>query len=282
MGTKRNDGLTLVFDFSMLNFRFTADYFRTLIGDIESHFAEPFMPVFVFSNHDNRRSIRRLGGDHRKARLLHLMQLTVRGVPCMYYGEELGMTDGILPRRSALDPIAHEFKFVPGFLFHWLGLTINRDVVRTPMQWDASRNAGFSPSDAAWLPVNPDFPDINVATETPQPDSLLHTIQDLLRIRTAEPALHSGSLQLVDGLPAGMLAYLRRWGGDEIAVFLNFTAAPVKLGPRGGRWISIYKLSSADDFDDAEILLSPFSGMILKNPGPGIQQTLEKARRRTS
>ena len=282
MGSETNNGLGLVFDFSMLNFKFTADFFRGIIRELERHFPDPFVPVYVFGNHDAPRSIYRNGNDPAKAKLLHLLQLTVRGVPCMYYGEEIGMTDAALPRATALDPIAHEFKFIPPFLFSRLGITINRDVVRTPMQWDASKNAGFSSSDQTWLPVNPDFLTINAAHETRQPDSLLNTVQNLLRIRAEEPALHSGSLQLIEGLPGGVLAYLRRWGGDEIAVFLNFTAAPLRLGPHGGQWLALYKLSPADDFDDDEIVLGPFSGMILKRVTQDIQRTLEKARRRTS
>ena len=102
------------------------------------------MPVYVFSNHDRRRSIHRLGEDVRKAKLLAMLQLTVRGVPCLYYGEEIGMTNLTLPFDTALDPVPHKFKFVPRFVFNLLGLTINRDEVRTPMQWDGTRNAGFS------------------------------------------------------------------------------------------------------------------------------------------
>ena len=282
MGSESNDGLGLVFDFSMLRFQFTADFFRGVIRDLEHHFADPFMPVYVFSNHDSPRSIYRNGNDPAKAKLLHLLQLTVRGVPCMYYGEELGMSDADLHRASALDPIAHEFDFAPEFVFRRLGITINRDVVRTPMQWDSSANAGFSTSASTWLPVNPDFSSVNASVEAVQPDSLLNMVQTLLRIRSEEPALHSGSLQLLDGLPEGLLAYARKWGGDELTVFMNFTPEPVRLGPRGGRWVSIYKLSAADDFSEGEIVLSPFGGMILKRPGPDLERKLEKARMRTS
>ncbi len=282
MGSDVNNGLGLVFDFSMMRFHFTANYFYQLIRDTERHFADPFMPVYVFSNHDAPRSISRNGNDPGRAKLLHLLQLTVRGVPCMYYGEELGMTNADLPRGQALDPIAHEFASIPEFLFERLGITINRDVVRTPMQWDSSKNAGFSSADSTWLPVNPDHKQINVAAETDQPESLLNTIQNLLRIRAEEPALNSGSLQLLEGLPAGLLAYLRRLAGDEIAVYMNFAPEPVRLGPRGGQWLALYHLSPGDDFDDGEIVLSPFSGMILKRVTQDIKRTLEKARRRTS
>ena len=282
MGDVANDGLALVFDFHMLGFKFTAHFFRDIIRELERHFADPFMPVYVFSNHDAPRSIHRLGNDPARAKLLHLLQLTVRGVPCMYYGEEIGMTNGSLPRSTALDPIAHEFRWVPDFLFARLGITINRDIVRTPMQWDETRNAGFSAASHTWLPVNPDYPTLNVAAEWSQPDSLLNTIRELLHIRQAEPALHSGSLELLENQPDSILGYLRRWGGDELAVLLNFSAVPVRIAPRGGRWNAIFKLSPADDFYEGETVLSPFSGMILKRETSDLKRTLEKARMRTS
>jgi oligo-1,6-glucosidase/alpha-glucosidase len=283
MGAERNDGLSLVFDFSMLSFKFTADYFRDLVRDIERHFPDPFMPVFVFSNHDGRRSIRRLGGSIDKAKLLHLLQLTVRGVPCMYYGEEIGMTDAHLPRAQALDPIPHEFAFVPDFVFDLKGITINRDEVRTPMQWNGSRNAGFSSAKEPWLPVNPDFLAVNVAKESAQADSLLNTIRGMLQIRRAEPALHSGSLQLIDGLPDGLLGYLRKSRSEEVAVFLNFTGHQIRLAPRGGQWNAIFKLSESDNLQEGAITLSPYSGIILKHLTPqNLERFLEKERMRTS
>ena len=157
LGSEKNDGLGLVFDFGMLSFNFNAKYFHGLIRDIESKYPDPFMPVYVFSNHDTRRSMRRLGENVRKAKLLQLLQFTVRGVPCLYNGEEIGMTDGKIPLGQALDPIPHKFGPILGWVLDKFGWTINRDEVRTPMQWTASRNAGFTAGEKTWLPVNPDY-----------------------------------------------------------------------------------------------------------------------------
>ncbi len=118
-GDDQNNGLGLVFDFEMLPFRFTADYFHTLIANLEKDFPDPFMPVYVFSNHDRRRSMKRLGGDVRKAKVLQLMQLTVRGVPCMYQGEEIGMTDAHILYKNGLDPLAQKYKSIPRFIFEF-------------------------------------------------------------------------------------------------------------------------------------------------------------------
>ncbi len=222
LGGEANDGLGLVFDFEMLDFKFNAAYFRSLIQKIEAHFPDPFMPVYTFSNHDRRRSIHRLGEDQKKAKLLAMLQLTVRGVPCMYYGEEIGMTDLPMPFSTALDPIPHKFKLMPRFVFELLGMAINRDEVRTPMQWDASKHAGFSTAEKTWLPVHKNYPQINVENARRDDTSLLHTITKILKLRAEYRSLREGSLELLDNLPGNVLGYTRKFEGEKLTVLLNF------------------------------------------------------------
>ena len=262
MGAEKNDGLSLVFDFEMMNFKFTADYFRKLIRSIETFFPNPFMPVFVFSNHDRARSMVSLGNDVRKAKLLHLLQLTVRGVPCMYYGEEIGMTNVKRPFVTALDPIPHKFKSIPHFVFDMLGMTINRDEVRTPMQWDASKNAGFSSAENTWLPIHPNNDVIKIENEGKDESSLLNTIRVLLKIRKEHEALQDGSLELIDGLPDEVLGYRRKSGDEEIGMLFNFGDSAKKLQFRSDN--CIFKLSEQDEWKIEEIILSGYSGIILK------------------
>jgi len=262
LGDQTNNGLTLAFDFEMLNFKFTADYFRNLIQNIETNFPHPFMPVYVFSNHDRHRSIHQLGDDVRKAKLLHMLQLTVRGVPCLYYGEELGMSDLHLPFATALDPIPHKFKFLPRFIFDALGLTINRDEVRTPMQWDGTKNAGFSPAQKTWLPVHENYTNINVEKESNSENSLLNTIQALLKIRKQENTLQEGSLELLEGLPSGVLGYAREIKNDKVVVLLNFDEREIEFGFEFSEYL--FKLSNKDIAKEKTIRLNGFGGMILK------------------
>ncbi|MBK9927380.1 MAG: alpha-glucosidase [Anaerolineales bacterium] len=260
-GDEQNDGLTLVFDFEMLDFKFTADYFRELIGKIEAHFPSPFMPVYVFSNHDKKRSIHRLGNDARKAKLLHMFQLTVRGVPCMYHGEEIGMTNHKIPFGAALDPIPHKYKRLPRILFDALGMTVNRDEVRTPMQWDSTPNAGFSSGKQTWLPVHENYTTINVEKESKEDTSLLNTIRALLKIRTQEQAIQEGSLQLIEGLPNNVLGYVREFEKKRVAVFLNFSEQEVEF-PFGATEC-LYQLSPTDQIKSKSIHLDSFGGMIV-------------------
>jgi oligo-1,6-glucosidase/alpha-glucosidase len=265
MGAEKNDGLTHVFDFGMLDFKFTASYFRNLIQDIEKHFPEPFMPVYVFSNHDRARSISRLGGDIRKAKLLHLLQLTVRGVPCMYYGEEIGMTNLRLPFAIALDPIAHKFQSIPRFVFDMLGMTMNRDEVRTPMQWNGGRNAGFSLVGKTWLPVHPNYEVVNVEQESRDESSLLNTLRSILKTRKEQAALREGNLIWLDNLPGGVLGFRRQMDKDEITVVLNFTDKESEFALAAEGLQSLFQLSVDDSFNAGRLTLNGFSGMILRS-----------------
>lgn len=265
LGDEINDGLGLIFDFEMLNFQFTAEYFHTLIQKIEAHFPAPFMPVYVFSNHDRRRSIHKLGNDPRKAKLLAMLQLTVRGVPCMYYGEEIGMTNLPQPFSTAFDPIPHKFKYIPRFLFDLLGLTINRDEVRTPMQWDETKNAGFSSAEKIWLPIHGNYSTINVHKEKQEEYSLLNVIQRIMGIRNMESALQQGTLHLLDRLPDGVLGYERKSSDKTIVIFLNFSENKKKFQFKNSELL--FQLSSKDEMKDQNIQLGEFGGVILKLAG---------------
>jgi oligo-1,6-glucosidase/alpha-glucosidase len=261
LGDDVNNGLGLIFDFEMLSFQFSADYFRKLIERIEAHYPNPFMPVYVFSNHDRRRSMHRLGDDIRKAKLLAMLQLTVRGVPCMYYGEEIGMTDLPQPFSTALDPIPHKFKSIPRFIFDLLGLLINRDEVRTPMQWDGTKNAGFSSAEKTWLPVHRNYSETNVEKESVEDDSLLNIIRSLINIRNREIPLQKGSLELLSGLPDGVLGYKRRSENKNLVVLLNFEGRKQEFQLEFSE--CVFKLSSEDNAKEKAIQLNGFGGIII-------------------
>jgi oligo-1,6-glucosidase/alpha-glucosidase len=262
LGDKTNNGLTLVFDFAMMNFKFTAGYFRNLIEEMERQYPQPFMPVYVFSNHDKHRSIKRLNNDLRKAKLLHMLQLTVRGVPCMYYGEEIGMTDAKFPFATALDPIPHKFKFVPRFIFDALGILINRDEVRTPMRWNTTKNAGFSSADKTWLPVHENYSRRNVASQDAHKTSLLNTIRGLMEVRNKERVLREGTLELIENIPEPILGYRRVLGKDRLLIVLNFDEKEKEFSTEATQ--VMFHLGDGSTLKDNQVQLKPYSGLILK------------------
>lgn len=267
LGSKKNDGLGLVFNFEMLRFKYKASYFRRLIQNLEQSFPDPYMPVYVFSNHDRRRSMTRLKGDVQKAKLLYMLQLTARGVPCMYYGEELGMTDGRIPYKKGLDPIAQKYKWVARFLTDWADETLNRDDVRTPMQWSNSANGGFTKAGSAWLPVNKDYSIINAEDALQSDSSLTSVIKQLLELRKQSAALKEGTLELLPegDLPKGLLGYVRKKGTDKVLILLNFSKRQVSFNAAKAQGKQhLFSIQSHDDVKEGVITLSPFGGMVLR------------------
>lgn len=266
LGSEKNDGLGLVFNFEMLRFKYKASYFRKLIQNLEQSFLEPYMPVYVFSNHDRRRSMTRLKGDVQKAKLLYMLQLTARGVPCMYYGEELGMTDGRIPYKKGLDPIAQKYKWVARFLTDWADETLNRDDVRTPMQWSNSANAGFTKADSAWLPVNKDYSFVNAEGALQNDSSLTSVIRHLLLLRKQSAALTQGRLELLSDseLPKGLLGYVRKKGSDEVLVLINLSKKEVSFTTaKASGKRQVFSVHSRDNVKSDTISLTPFGGMVL-------------------
>jgi glycosidase len=172
------------------------------------------------------------------------------------------MTDSRLPFKTALDPIPHKFAFIPRFIPDRLGVLINRDEVRTPMQWDGNMNAGFSSAEKTWLPVHGNYTAINVENEDGDKTSLLNVVRTLGKIRKEEAVMREGSLELMDGLPNGVLGYVRRLGNQKISILLNFTEQAREVPIEHSE--CIFKLSGGDDAKEKAIRLNGLGGVILK------------------
>jgi len=133
-------------------------------------------------------------------------------VPYLYYGEEIGMRDTRYKRKEIQDPVGKR---------KWLSVQ-GRDGCRSPMQWDASANAGFSPA-KPWLRINPNFPARNVQLQESDPQSLLSYYRALIRLRRENPALHSGRLELLPLENESVLVYWRHADFQHALVVLNFS-----------------------------------------------------------
>ena len=97
--------------------------------------------------------------------------------------------------------------------------------------WNAGVDAGFSKAKSTWLPVNPDYKTVNVASEQRNPDSLLNYYKTLIRLRKENPQLRDGDLILVDEKNNNVLSYVRKTDdGKAVLVTLNFTATPQTVG----------------------------------------------------
>jgi alpha-glucosidase len=123
-----------------------------------------------------------------------------------------------IPAERVRDPLE---KNVPG-------IGLGRDPERTPMQWNAQENAGFTDGEP-WLPVADDYREVNVEAERDNPCSLLTLYRSLIGLRRGEPALEVGSFTLLE-TDGDVLAYIRRGaGGSDFLIALNFGHRPQVL-----------------------------------------------------
>ncbi|MFZ0217740.1 MAG: alpha-amylase family glycosyl hydrolase, partial [Candidatus Dormiibacterota bacterium] len=144
-----------------------------------------------------------LHNNRRRIELMNGLLFSLPGTPFVYYGDEIGMGDNI-----------------------YLG---DRDGVRTPMQWSADRNGGFSTANRQrlYLPIILDpeyhYEAINVATQDGNPQSLLPWMRRLISLRKAHPAFGRGSFSLVAGENRRVLAFIREYDGEQILVVANLS-----------------------------------------------------------
>ncbi len=262
------EGLNLVFQWNLLNVRPQAKYLRDVLQDNETNFGQPYTPVLVYGNHDHPRLLSRIGGDRRKAQLLAVFQFTARGVPVTYYGEEIGMSGLDLPKNEWKDPVGKRFSWLPAFIPKLMGVSATRDGCRSPMQWSGDENAGFtSPGIEPWLPVNRDYPQVNVSNETNRPSSLLNNYRQLLQIRRKHPALHAGSLEIIpqEDKNSRFLAYFRLYAGEKILVLLNFSDKGIRYPNDSACQREIFRYGEINQDQNGGLTLGPYSAAILIN-----------------
>ncbi|WP_102128010.1 glycoside hydrolase family 13 protein [Deinococcus planocerae] len=192
------------------------------------------------SNHDVPRMVSRFGddGEHRvaSAKLLATFLHTLEGTPYVYQGDEIGMTNVRFPSIEAYRDVDtlnfYRERVTEGghspeetlALIHAKG----RDNARTPMQWDASPNAGFT-TGIPWIGVNPNHTEINVEAALRDPNSVFWYLRDLIRLRRTYPVIVEGRYDLLLPDHPTVYAYTRTTGGEQLLVLLNFSRETVRL-----------------------------------------------------
>ena len=243
-------GAHLPFNFQLIHTAWTALAIAKLITDYEAALPPGGWPNWVLGNHDQPRIAARVSA--AQARNAAMLLLTLRGTPTMYYGDELGIGAVTIPAEAMQDPWG---KNEPG-------LGLGRDPSRTPFQWDATPNAGFT-GGRPWLPPDPDYPSCNVESLRRDPNSILSLYRRLLSIRREYPALNSGTFGLVS-VQENLLAYERTSGEEKILVCLNFgdTAQPISgQGFSGSRILASTYLDRSGA--PAELVLRPHEGLAI-------------------
>jgi len=266
-------GLHMIFLFEFTSTAFRPHRYTKLIRRIEEVLPEPHTPTYVFGNHDRMRFITRLGNDTRKAKIAATMQFTLRGIPFIYYGEEIGMPNSKINLKTSKDPIGRKYAWLPFSQIKGLGFSISRDGCRTPMQWDDGPNASFSfnPSTQPWLDISPSYWNLNVKNEKADPNSLWNCYRRLIHLRRENSALQRGAFKFISVGKLGKkcLAYRRIYQNQEIFVYLNFSKKSLRLScPVGETDVLFSTRPTRKDIPveaDGSMTLAPLEGIIFRH-----------------
>lgn len=214
-------------------------------------------PNFVFGNHDIHRVATRYGPENHRS--VSMLLLTLWGIPTLYYGDELGMEDVDVPLERRHDPWGQN---VPG-------LDLGRDPERSPMQWDDSPNAGFSPQGTqTWLPVSSDYRKVNVGYQQRDPASTLNFYKTLLRLRRKMPALYRGRGTFLEEVPAEIMAYVRTSEEERVLVIINFEGKKHRLDlsivSQSGKRLLSSRFSPPAKVDLSDLKVYPHESLIVE------------------
>jgi oligo-1,6-glucosidase len=212
---------------------------KASLGRWQAGLAETGWNSLYWNNHDQPRVVSRFGDDDRyrvqAATLLGTILHLHRGTPYVYQGEELGMTNypftSIDQFRDIESLNHHAEAMAHGRSLEQVmaGLrAMSRDNARTPMQWNGSEHAGFS-TGQPWLPVNPNYPEVNAEVATADQGSVFHHYRRLIELRHREPVVALGDFTMVLPDHEQIYAFTRRLGDVELFVLGNFSAENVKL-----------------------------------------------------
>lgn len=254
-----NPKVSMPFNFEGLHAKFNAESISTIVNEFQGMInPDVHTPVYCFSNHDQSRIVTRFGGEEQ-ARLIALMQLTLPGLPVVYYGDEIGMSNA--PIR--FDQIQDKSVFS-----HNNDESIGRDPERTPMQWtpDENDNAGFSTA-RPWLPVNTACKNVNVELEQQEPDSFLALYRRLLTLRSRYQILRTGEYEPLSGTDKDIFAYAR-WtpGKQRVLVAMNFSKETrrVKLPHADSILCTTHPVDYPDVDEDDFVTLRPYEGVLVE------------------
>ena len=206
---------------------------KRVLGESQKSTADNgWYPIF-FENHDQPRStvnfFRCEGATAAKAKALGTVLLTLRGTPFVMQGQELGYSNRSWKSLDEFDDLQtrsqYEFALSEGHTEAEALAGCNRfsrDNARTPMQWDASANAGFSTA-TPWLPVHDDYAQVNVEAESADPDSPLSWYRKLAALRNEREELVAGSYEELMSADEQVYAFRRQGEGSAAVVLANLS-----------------------------------------------------------
>jgi glycosidase len=234
------DLLDVVFNFNFGSIdKFSAKRIFDELRSMENNMSN--YPTLFFGSHDMPRMIDRLAdGNPEKATALAALILTTKGVPFIYYGEEIGMHNitaqsmeemvdiqGKTQYQLALDNGKNPDEALVEGNKH------NRDKSRSPMQWNGEEFAGFS-TEKSWIKINPDYKEVNVQNLEKKQHSILKNYQELMALRNKEKALQYGQYDKME-YKENQISFSRSYEGDTISTIINFGSAKKMKLPAGAK-----------------------------------------------
>jgi len=229
-----------------------------------------------WNNHDLPRVVSRFGNDSEyrveSAKLFAILLHLMKGTPYIFQGEEIGMTNRTIESIDEVDDIEsinmYNERLDEGYTHDDLIRVINikgRDNARTPMQWDDSRQAGFT-TGKPWLPVQSNYKDINVKVSLDFKDSIFNTYKQLIQLRKDNPLVVWGDYELLLHDHPSVYAYKRSYKGKTWLVVANVSEKMERLVTNvtnsvGDVIVSNYNKES---FDPKEAVLQPYEAIVVE------------------
>jgi len=226
--------LDVVFNFNFGSIpEFSAQRIFDEMQSMERHMSN--YPTLFFGSHDMPRLMNRLADKNpKKAESLAALMLTAKGIPFIYYGEEIGMenieSNGIEEIMDIQGRTHYKLALANGSSLSEalkIGNEHNRDKSRSPMQWNSSPFAGFSEI-KPWIKVHENYTSLNVATISKQENSLWNNYKKLIALRNTEPVFQYGDYEELS-MSNNCILFIREYKGDRIKCYFNFSEIPVKI-----------------------------------------------------
>lgn len=238
------------------------------------------------NNHDQPRLLSRFGNDgkyhNESAKMLATLLHTLQGTPYIYQGEEIGMTNvrfETIEEYKDIESLNMYKDYVSkGYKHEDIMESIyakGRDNARTPMQWNAGPQAGFT-TGTPWIAVNPNYREINAEQALNDPNSVFHYYRALIGLRKKHDIIVYGDYKLLHEKDEQVYAYMRALGDERLLVILNFYEEPAefRLEEQIG-WdshellISNYEVpaASGEAEDFRQIALRPYEARVYKLTG---------------
>lgn len=236
--------------------------------------------TLVLENHDNARSVSRFGINTKKYRyeaatFLALITFMGWGIPFIYQGEEIGMTNSDFRSIDEMkDPVTHFIYDMLTKQFHMPRKAVfalirksARDNARVPMQWDSTVNGGFNEGAETWQSVNSNYREINVRNDLASSKSIYRFYQKLLEIKRTDPAAIYGETLEYDPDNKKIITYSRFYEGRRLLVIGNFSGKSEEciIPPDFALSDLTIRLSNYDRFSMSRVVkLKPYEAVLFE------------------